>query len=299
MLKKRIKKWDIGRSHRHADMLYALRIATGRELQRKSTTFLIRGRYVTYPEIKNYFRRKGIRDLISLVDEADAASPTTRIECHTPMPEDAARHSSNSKLILQTEICRVSAPNLLTPNHIYRALPQSKPLNQLDQLLRLGRVHFDSVFEQESWRDSRAKFELGALESFYHAAFDGQAFLEQDRLGEAFKHFNLAFDLIRNILIKETLLFLPYLYHMLLPDRSFQRQEVFIQLLAFIQRMAKMSFPQSKPIQQSLAILLALTVEERGQCCIRVFQSLIEDLQFQFKDSIPDQLELYSTSLCS
>jgi hypothetical protein len=66
MLKKRIKKWDLDRDHKQADMLYAVHIALERESQGKKTAFLIRGRVVSVEEIQHYFCRKGVQDLRSL-----------------------------------------------------------------------------------------------------------------------------------------------------------------------------------------------------------------------------------------
>ena len=71
MLKKRIKKWDLDRKHKQADMLYAVKIALEREAQGKKTAFVIRGRVVAFEEVQHYFRRKGVRDLRALVNDLE------------------------------------------------------------------------------------------------------------------------------------------------------------------------------------------------------------------------------------
>jgi hypothetical protein len=52
MFKKRIKKWELDRNHKEADMLYAVHIALPRESQGKKTVFVIRGRVVTLEEVQ-------------------------------------------------------------------------------------------------------------------------------------------------------------------------------------------------------------------------------------------------------
>lgn len=71
-------------------MLCALRLAFQREAQGKKTVFLIRGRAVTFHDVKQYFRRKGVYDLQSLMASVSAAAPTTLIGCRTPEPCETA-----------------------------------------------------------------------------------------------------------------------------------------------------------------------------------------------------------------
>lgn len=59
MLKKRIRKWDLDRKLKEADMLHALKLAAERAKCGKETEFLIRGRLVGLADIQRYFGRKG------------------------------------------------------------------------------------------------------------------------------------------------------------------------------------------------------------------------------------------------
>lgn len=88
MFKKRIKKWSLDRNKKHSDMIYALRLALEREVHETKTAFSIRGRLLIFEDVKHYFSRKGVRDLGAAVFEARNDPPTTRIDCHTPGPED-------------------------------------------------------------------------------------------------------------------------------------------------------------------------------------------------------------------
>src|ERR1700744_352927 len=86
MLKKRIHNWDLDRNNKEPDMLYALRVAFERHDRGKDTNFVIRGRIVTFADVKRYFRRKGCRDLRSLLGEVTPANPSANVQCHTPHP---------------------------------------------------------------------------------------------------------------------------------------------------------------------------------------------------------------------
>jgi hypothetical protein len=70
-------------------MLCALKLAFQREAQGKKTVFVIRGRVVTFENIKDYFRRKGVRDLQSLMNGSGTTALTTRIDCRMPEPDAA------------------------------------------------------------------------------------------------------------------------------------------------------------------------------------------------------------------
>jgi hypothetical protein len=54
MLKKRIRKWELDRNKKNADMICALELALDREAMGKKTVFSIRGRLVTFQDVKHY-----------------------------------------------------------------------------------------------------------------------------------------------------------------------------------------------------------------------------------------------------
>jgi len=82
MLKKKIRFWDLQRNLKKSDMEYALRIYYQRESQGKKTAFLVRNRLVTFDDIRNYIRRKGVDDLESLGKAAPTRALTANIACY-------------------------------------------------------------------------------------------------------------------------------------------------------------------------------------------------------------------------
>jgi hypothetical protein len=301
MLKKRIKKWELDRNHKEADMLYAVHIALPRESQGKKTVFVIRGRVVTFEEVQYYFRRKGVRDLRSLVNEADSTTPTTRIECHTPELSHITANVSNrlgpgSGMTTETSknLIRHSGSGIMVtpdPNQVAQVLQQSTELNKLDQLLHYGRDYYNSVFEGSHWKHRHKSFDLSSLESFYHNMAEGHWLLDDGKLSMAFERFECAFDLIKAILDQGTLLFLPYLYHLLLPGRGIQHQDVLLKALEFISQMIHTRFPHLRPVESSLALLWKMSAEDRGQYSIRVLQFLLDRLKGVFNNQ-PDESQL-------
>jgi hypothetical protein len=302
MLKKRIKKWDLDRNHKQTDMLYAVKIALERESQGKKSAFLIRGRVVTFEEVQHYFRRKGVRDLRSLVKDADVARPTTRIECSTPEPTNIPVESGD-RPVSGIEVATKSFENDLRqsssgitlipdPNQVGRLLPQSLELSQLDQLLHYGRDYYNSRFEVRYWKIRPEIFEINSLESFYRNLSDGHNLVNAGQVNVAFEHFDRAFGLIKGLLEKETLLFLPYVYHILLPWQRIQHQDVLLRMLEFISQMIRTRFPHLRPVQQSLTLLHGMSVEQRYNCSTRMFQSLLNGLQGVFLDDVPDESQL-------
>ena len=300
MLKKRIKKWDLDRHRKQADMLHAVKIALERESQGKKTAFLIRGRVVTFEAVQHYFRRKGVRDLRSLLKDANAAVPTTRIECLTPTPvriPDESEHYQVTGIEIASERSENyhSSSGILVisdPSQVARVLQQSPELDQLDQLLHYGRNYYDRLFEGRDWKRQQKAFELSSLEIFYHKLFDGHDMLDAGYVSVAFEYFDVAFDYIRVILDEGVMLFLPYLYHILLPGRGFHDQHVLLNLLQFISQMIHTRFPHLRPIENSLVLLWGMPVEQRSNCSARVFQSLLDQLKGEFHDDVPDELQL-------
>ena len=145
MLKKQIKSWDLDRNHKQADMLYALRVALQRAAQGKKTVFLIRGRIVTFHNVKKYFRRKGIHDLESLMTGASTAAPTTRIDCRTPEPGatagDNAIYDAEPPTAAKDLNLHHANPTIMAlpdPDQVDHMMTLTGTLSQLDQLLHLG-----------------------------------------------------------------------------------------------------------------------------------------------------------------
>lgn len=174
MLKKRIKKWELDRNHKHTDMIYAVQVALNRESQGKRTAFLIRGRVITFDEVQHYFRRRGVRDLRSLLKPAAAAAPTTRIECHKPEPTKIVPTDEHADLEAtgnpaETSATQLHAANSEVPlmsdhNQTATVLRQPEDLHKLDRLLRYSRDYYSSLFEGSDWRIRQKALELSPLE---------------------------------------------------------------------------------------------------------------------------------------
>jgi hypothetical protein len=311
MLKKRIRKWELDRNHKHADMLYAVQVALNRESQGKKTVFLIRGRVITFDEVQHYFRRRGVRDLRSLLKTADAAVPTTRIECHTPEPTkivtaDDHTHLKATAIPAQTPATQLhDASSAITvmpyPNQIATVLPQPEDLHKLDQLLRYGRDYYSSLFEGPDWRVRQKALELSPLENFYHSLAEGHVFLDAGQVTVAFKRFDYAFELVKGILDDGPLLLLPYLYHLFLPGRGIGQQDVLLKVLEFISEMIHTRFPHLRPVQESLALLCRISCKQRRHYSIRIFQSILDQLRSVFRDDAPSELQLQQATelLCT
>ncbi|KAE9372648.1 hypothetical protein N431DRAFT_457350 [Stipitochalara longipes BDJ] len=157
MLKKRIKKWNLDRNHKQADMLHAVRVALERQSLGKRTAFLIRGRVVSFEEVQRYFRKKGVRDLRVLVKNTNVLVPTTRIECYTPEPSDILKEHEHRHIVdgniatvaFRDYLCHSSSAVTIVadPNQVMRVLQQPSELNQLDQLIHYGHDYYASIFE--------------------------------------------------------------------------------------------------------------------------------------------------------
>ncbi|CZR68508.1 uncharacterized protein PAC_18407 [Phialocephala subalpina] len=88
MLKKRIRKWNLNRNLRQADMLRALSLALERGKVGKRSNFETKGRVLSSDDVKWWLKRKGVQNVEPLaVPDADANSQTTTdIRCYTPIP---------------------------------------------------------------------------------------------------------------------------------------------------------------------------------------------------------------------
>ncbi|KAH6717079.1 hypothetical protein BKA61DRAFT_573140 [Leptodontidium sp. MPI-SDFR-AT-0119] len=266
MLKKRIKKWDLDRKNKHADMIYAVRVALERERVGKQTNFLIRGRVVTFAEAKNFFRRKGIRDLQALVDRENHKHPTTEIRCHTPIPsakDDATEFPEHSDMAVVLAV---------PPN------PQNGSMNvsatrvgHQDLILSTGRTLYDAVcVEMPSvcFLESCSKpFKMVDFQSLYYKFRTGHSLLEQGSTIEAFQHFNHSFDLVPRLLRKDSIMLLPCLYQALVLDCRMTSRDIVSQLLVFISHLMNTlnhpSVRHAKLLLRCSTLLMNLESNER------------------------------------
>jgi hypothetical protein len=313
MLKKRIRKWDLDRNNKHADMVFALKLAFEREAMGKETFFRIRGRLVTFQDVKHYFHRKGIRDLKAVVSAIVNPSPTTQINCRTPEPEmpirGRATHDPETTESVEEPIpprnftendidASYSVMAFPDPDQVNLIMTATSPFSDVEQLLYLGRAYYDAIFDNPGWRNNHYSFDVDSLEIFYHHMFDGQRLLEENNITEAFVRLDDGFDMIRSLLYQQVLLFLPYLYHLLLPGRATYAPEIVTGLLSFTSQMASICSPQLHPIRQSLTLLGRMLPEDRGESSRLLFQNVLDRVEIEF-DDIPEPLEMDLNLLCS
>ncbi|KAH8765188.1 hypothetical protein BGZ57DRAFT_930732 [Hyaloscypha finlandica] len=286
MLKKRIRKWELDRNKKNADMICALKLALDREAMGKKTVFSIRGRLVTFQDVKHYFHRKGVRDVKAIIAATDYFSPSTQIDCRTPEPEEP-----DGGRATQDVDPKESVEERSQPNGNFTASKTSTSTSTAIQ------AYYNGTFDNPAWRNNHDYFNVDALEMFYHHMFDGQLLLEENKVAEAFVYLNQGFDLVKSLLEQQSLLFLPYLFHLLLPDRGMCRTEIVLRLLGFTHQMSSVYWPQLHPIQQSLKLLGCMSPAERGESSRRVFQSVLDRVKIEF-DDIPGPLEMDLNALC-
>ena len=312
MLKRRIAKWSLERKRKKSDMLAAIRLASQRQAQGKETIFWIRGRLVTFQDVKHYFRRKGVRDLQALMETADDTAPSTHIDCRTPEPELAIDEDIRDQevpndypgpmdLAVHERFDREEASSAIVAVPVFHqvdpVLSLNATTNNAELLLNVSRAYYDSAFENQDW--SMENFsQIRLLERSYHYMLDGYVLLERGDFARAFQHFDPAFDLTRELLKHGVFLFLPYLYHIMLPSRRIQRQEVFSQLLAFAYQMGQTCFPTQHPIQRSITLLQRMSAKERGAALECSLRSIVDRLRMEFGDFMPKDLNRRHGDIC-
>jgi len=67
---------------------------------------------------------------------------------------------------------------------------------------------------------------------------------------------------------------------------------VLLKMLAFVSQMIHVRFPHLRLIENSLVLLHGMSIKQRGNCSVRVFQSLLDQLKAVFHDDVPNELQL-------
>jgi len=299
MLKKKIRLWDLHRNLKEADMRHALRLYYERESQGKRTVFLVRNRLVPFEEIKRYFHRKGVDNLRSLAHSAFSGARTTHITCRTPAPQGSV---SEYPPLTQVDQLGSSIPGGNTiaattdPNLMDMSLALPSPFHRLDQLLLLGRKYYDAICEDTNRRHKSLHCEVGEVEIFFHHIANGQKLLTANpdtHMAEAFAHFDAGCNMVRTVLDRGTLLFLPYVCYLLLVSGTERQNKIICHLLQFASSMARESPMQLHPLAHSLAVLSELPPSQWIGLSKPLLQSLVDRLRVEFEgDMIPeDQLD--------
>jgi len=267
MLKKRIKKWDLDRNKKGADMLYALRIALDREKSGKQTEFLIRGRVLTLDEVKRYFRRKRVRDPEALISRDGLAQPTTEIRYRTPGPVEDVMKQDNGKTA--KSVALITPPS---PQHQGMTLSNTI-LGRIEQILRdicffYQRSPLDYV-ENESCYCAP---EPSRPVSFFHCFMKGNTLLEQGNANQAFLHFNRGFDLVNHIICHQSAYGVAALCAVLALESHVLYQGVLGQLLDFVSGIIAIRNRSSSEIailQPGVRLLKQIPCEERCEAALR------------------------------
>jgi hypothetical protein len=300
MLKKRITKWNLDKNLKRADMLAALSIALAREEQGKKSLFLNRGRLITFDEIKDYFKRKGIHDLHAMVAGCTASKPESLTTCYTPPATPESSNTKGSGLMDVAEADKLIdtassvPPSARTTERTQAIRHLATPASYLEQLLMINSSYYDSIFEDPDWIEEESTFELDTLESFHHYMTGGQAFLDAGNGTLAFKTFNCAFDLIRDILRNRILLFLPYIYHMMMIFGGLRNQEVISRMLGFIGQMTEECCCQSHPIKHAVSTLARMSPKSRAFSAHRVLQSALDQMSTKIEPMSLDSSHWHS-----
>ena len=79
--------------------------------------------------------------------------------------------------------------------------------------------------------------------------------MRQNRVPEAFRTFETAFDLVGDMLKQEHILLVPGLYHLILHLRHRGGREVFVQLFNPISNMVEWNYPQMFSVRCALSII--------------------------------------------
>jgi hypothetical protein len=295
MLKKRINRWSLDKKRKEADMLVGLRIALEREAQGKKSIFLDRGRLVTFEDIKNYFKRKGIYDLHAIVGSPIGSASSALITCYTPPATPRALETNSPEPEDASDLGQLLHDGLIGESNmidVTNSVPTSsrainyaqaiRPLNtrpgQLEQLLTFNGSYYDSVFDNPKWKEEDSSFETKALELFYHSMYDGQAFLEAGYATIAFQKFDCAFNFVSDILRQRVLLLLPYIYHMMVQFGNLRNQEVISRLLDFVVQMTETCCSQSHPIKLAVSALGRMSPRYRAFSAARALQSTLDHM---------------------
>jgi hypothetical protein len=300
MLKKRITKWNLDKNLKHADMSAALSIALAREAQGKKSLFVNRGRLITFDDIRHYFKRRGIHDLHAMVAGGTASKPESLTTCYTPPATPESSNTKGSGLMDVAEADKLIdtassvPPSARTTERTQAIRHLATPASYLEQLLMINSSYYDSIFEDPDWIEEESTFELDTLESFHHYMTGGQAFLDAGNGTLAFKTFNCAFDLIRDILRNRILLFLPYIYHMMMIFGGLRNQEVISRMLGFIGQMTEECCCQSHPIKHAVSTLARMSPKSRAFSAHRVLQSALDQMSTKIEPMSLDSSHWHS-----
>ena len=265
-------------------MLYALSIGFPREAQGRKTNFMIRGRVVTFDNIKHYFRRKGVHDLRTLISAADAAVPTTNIDYWTSEPLPSTDNNDvMSPTVVQSQNLghddiNPSVLPISDPYQIDHMMPLTTILSQLDQLLHLGPNFLDAVSIPD--RNKRYRYNRRSkLFNFHVHITKGVKNLWTNCVLEAFNCFNRTFELIRPILDEEGVLFFLCLYGLVIPSKDIQLQGVFDSLFNFVSKLIEACYPHLRAVHIFISIFRSIPLKDRAEIAERARKSVTAHIE--------------------
>jgi hypothetical protein len=218
------------------------------------------------------------------------ATPRTE-DFTSPEPQDLSTIITPSSTY-QTEIhdhgLSISEEQIVaaspTTDRVYAPLSSPAELGQFEQVVSLTHSYHDAAFDVPNWKQNKQRFQLDRLEHFYHDMFDGQSDLEAGQTVLAFAIFDKAFNAVNDILKSQALLFLPYLYHLMLPleivtDLPFgstSNQAIINHLLFHVGKMSGIYLPGRNPINQVMSIFLQMSAQDRSSFAKHTIRPLLD-----------------------
>jgi hypothetical protein len=193
MLKRRIRKWDLDKKLKRADMLCALQLMPETATEGEKTAIVIRNRTIVKDDVARYWRRKRVRDLESLEEEAERATPTTKIRCRILGPSSASTPGT-------TEL----ALGLWGP-----ARPLSTTSDRVERFLYLNSTYFATRLGLAPKIDRIVSHTLRFLKLSGDIGF-GFVALVTGEFDYVYYCFDEAFDMIAPMLKLESPFFLPH-----------------------------------------------------------------------------------------
>lgn len=223
ILKKRIHKWNLDKSHKEPDMLAAQRIASVREAQDNKTSFVIRNRDVTLEQVKHYFKHKGVMRFLPAASEIRTSESS--MSCYTPWattPTDDISAPTSQDLdevandigelpedrdtfkIVVHKASKITAASLA--ERMRPMLPPPADLGRLELFLAVTR-ECHKVFTQCKY-PTEFRLPPFAGQEFHYSMMKGYLLLAMRYYSHGFVHFQTAFDLLATILKHRDMLFL-------------------------------------------------------------------------------------------
>jgi tetratricopeptide (TPR) repeat protein len=337
MLKKRIRKWGLYKKNNESDIRAAIQIALQRESQRKyKTEYNIRGRRVSHGEIRRYLRRKGIHDMREFAADPAAFGPISApvvasTPTQSPEPPETPSTGSNSpdvglgveqedvEYVINSEHSSSTlrgaalSPARESLTSISPSLSDSPELELFREALAHNKGYFDYLsgttdsFRRTAMTPNYAlEFpESPELKNFVAALWRGRDLLLENRMKQAFEHFDVAFKAVKSVLAQPSRKFLPELYEVVLNFQLDDSKGIVRNLLEYIAQMAAVA-PGMQNLNQSIVHialrLLRMSAADRADASERLLanvgQRFDSDLAYDQRDVLTINNTISRSAFC-